>query len=242
MVIVGVDHRKKKIYVVDMLYTRANMKELRGQFQAMINKWHPTKIMLEANAAQVLYETVFNEDAQYLNLPFERVFATLKKEERILQMSNHFFGGRVQALARIVNETGKMEIIPVLEPLRREWITFPHSETHFDTLDALDLALRPLLGYIGEAVVSVISPAEFNRRIVYEQVSRLQLAESDILNRHFERVIRDASLSTKDRAEIDEEEPLSYEDRLKLLALLEQARLASFKPRQGFFGTIGRKL
>lgn len=171
VVIVGVHGKSKRIFLVDMLYTKADLKTVKAQFRAKMEKWNPVKISLEANAAQGLYETILN-DKEHLNYPFERVFSTLEKEQRILNMANHFIAGRVRTLGER-DDHGRWRTINSLEPLRREWLTFPQSkDSHFDALDALTLAIRPIVSFSNTFAVAAISPTDFQARVKIEKTLR----------------------------------------------------------------------
>lgn len=171
MVVVGVHHKSKRIFVVDMLYTKADLQTLKEQFGAKVQRWKPTKILLESNAAQGLYETILGK-GEYLNYPFERIYSSLKKEQRILATAAPFMQAKVSVLGER-DESGRWRPVQSLEPLRREWITFPHArDSHFDALDALGFALKPLVYFAQDLAVSIISPDEFMGRTRDEQLIR----------------------------------------------------------------------
>ena len=171
IVVVGVNKRTNRNYVVDMLYTKENYEEIRDRFYTLAAKYTPESIYLESNGAQSLFPVLFGDGDPY-KFPFILVPSTIKKEERILQMSNHFMSGKISVLG-FIGPDGRHRPIPVLADLRKEWLTFPQSkDSHFDALDALTFAIHPIVDYLTNHTVASITPAEFIQRIQLEQALR----------------------------------------------------------------------
>ena len=82
-----------------------------------------------------------------------------------------------------------------LEPLRREWLTFPQSkDSHFDALDALTFAIQPIMSYMNEYAVSVITKQEFEYRVKLEQALREARGHDAELAERIEETLRELDL------------------------------------------------
>lgn len=168
IIVVAVNREDDIVYVRDMYYGKDDLKFIKERFQAMYTRYRPEAIYLESNAAQILYATLFSDEdpTQY---PFVSIPSVISKEERIQAMANYFINKRVRVLS-VEDENGRLTVIPALEPLRTEWLTFPQSkDSHFDALDGLSFALRIISSYLNEASISVITPEDFARRMKLEQ-------------------------------------------------------------------------
>ena len=238
VVVIGVHPATQRIYLVDLLYTKADLKTLKEQFKALAQRWKPSKILIESNAAQGLYTTILSKE-EYLDYPFENIYSTISKEQRILSVANHFIGGRISTLGE-KDDAGRWHPIPSLAPIRREWITFPHSrESHFDALDAMDMALRPLISYAAESAVSVITPDEFAKRIQQEQLIRQLRTRAEITDEQMHERLRELEHLSDPVVEQDDDKTKEQLD--EELAILEAAYMKSFDIRTPF-GTLGRRV
>ena len=178
-IIVGVHPKLKLAYIVDLLYSKKELTEIRQQFLAMNERWRPTKIYLEDNAAQGLYATILQDDR--LTLPIHRVTETEKKEDRIIRMSELFLKQRVRLLG-FTDESGRLQPISRLDPFRREWVGFPEdSESHFDALDAAERVLSRVIGNMGQAALTAVNPTVYNDRIAREKALRRNQEQQEAL-------------------------------------------------------------
>lgn len=239
MVVVGIHHPTNRIFVVDAFYSKADIKTIKELFKGMMTKWKPTKVTIESNGAQILYETLFQEDNEYLQYPFSMIFNTLQKEERILSMAtSHFMNGKV-AMPGVVDERGYMRPIMSLMPIRQEWLSFPQSrDSHFDALDALDMALRPLVRYNRDFAISVLSYDEWSDRMKAEQTRRALEEQTDTVQGQIEQALTQSHLLGEDQPYIEEEEDDPTDEEIEML---EQAYRERFKPKLSL-GIMNRRL
>lgn len=235
---IGVHPASSRIYLLDLLYTRADLDTVRAAFRAKMEYWKPEKIVIETNAAQGLYQTLLNQDKEHLNYPFVSRFNILPKDQRILSMASHFLAGKISTLAT-KDIHGDMKAIPALEPIRREWITFPNNtDSHFDALDALEMAISSIIYYAEDAAFSVINPDEFLERMVEEQGTRALANLSESITIQLTKAEEDATLDRELNAmrTKNDEEVVTDEELIELQRVYQD----SFKPKL-IFGTIGRR-
>lgn len=132
---VGVDRKTNKIYLLRMHRSRSDfpttLENIKAEYKAW-GKYRPLKITVESNAAQkATYQMLFKDT----HLP---VFPshTSKGKEMRMQLLAPFF------------ESGKIQLTNTFDPdniFSGEWATFPSTKSHDDTLDAVEIALRPVL-------------------------------------------------------------------------------------------------
>ena len=230
--IVGVHLETKRVYIVDLLYTKADLQVVKEQFRAKMDQWHPSVVGLEANAAQGLYATILS-DGEHASYPFDLIYNVMSKEQRILSMANHFIAGKVSILGS-KDEHGRWHPIPSLEPIRREWVTFPNAKSsHLDALDALEMALRPIFIGSGGYILSVITPEEFRGRILEEQSLRSESDARSVLVSGMAETIREADLSAPMSPPAPETEITD-----EMMKKLEDEYFKARRPKS-WLGTIG---
>ncbi|WP_108912918.1 phage terminase large subunit family protein [Deinococcus ficus] len=138
-VIASVGHHRKtnKIYLLRMHRGRydfpTTLENIQKEFRYWVDKGiRPLKVTVESNAAQkATYQMLFKTS----NLPVFPSHTSKGKETRMTLLAPFF-------------ENGRISLGPDFDPdevFKTEWCAFPNAKVHDDTLDAVEIALRPVL-------------------------------------------------------------------------------------------------
>lgn len=131
---VGVHKKTNQIYLLKMHRSRSDFPTTLENIQNEYNAWStkPLKITLESNAAQL---ATFQALFKATHLPVFPSHTSKGKEYR-MQLLAPFF------------ESGKIKLTPSYDAdgiFKGEWSNFPSNKYHDDTLDSVEIALRPIL-------------------------------------------------------------------------------------------------
>ncbi|MFC3833088.1 MULTISPECIES: hypothetical protein [Deinococcus] len=151
-VITSIGHHRKtnRIYLLRMHRGRHDFPTTLENIQGEFNYWkdkgvRPLKITVESNAAQkATYQMLFKTS----NLPVIPSHTSKGKESRMTLLAPYF-------------ENKRITLSPDFDPegvFKTEWSAFPNARVHDDSLDAVEIALRPILsgGKSGQVVIGGI--------------------------------------------------------------------------------------
>jgi hypothetical protein len=155
-VVGAVNPENRRGYIVDAAHAQLSPTDAMTMVQNMADFWRPTLINFEENAAQIFLKEQY---IQNTSLPVNGVRAVGPKEERFKAMSVHFTSGRF-ALAAYRGSDGELHVLPELEGLVYEWVTFPNGETD-DILDGLEKMLLAA-AYGAEPAEVGVNPSDFS--------------------------------------------------------------------------------
>lgn len=144
---VGVHRKTNTIYLLRMHRSRSDfpttLENIKAEYQAW-GSYRPLKVTVESNAAQRATSQMLQ---LHTNLPVFPSHTSKGKEVR-MQLLAPFF------------ESGKVKLTPDFDPddvFKTEWASFPSSKTHDDTLDAVEISLRPILTISNKGAGTVIT-------------------------------------------------------------------------------------
>lgn len=136
-----------KVYILDLVRTRASFRDQLELIKAAATKWNPLVIHVESNAAQ----RFLAEAPELAHLPIRGSPTQLPRESRFLTLATLMETGRL--LWR--GEGG--ELASELAPLRDEMLLFPACQ-HDDALNALQKAVEIALKPTAPAVAVSLAP------------------------------------------------------------------------------------
>jgi len=145
---IGLHRKTNKIYLLKMHRGRydfpTTLENINREFNYWVNQGvRPLKITVESNASQkATYQMLFKNT----NLPVIPSHTSKGKETRMTLLAPFFENGRI-SLSSDFDPEGIF---------KKEWDAFPSTKVHDDTLDGVEISLRPLLNLNGKGAGSVL--------------------------------------------------------------------------------------
>lgn len=142
-------------YLLDLLYTRGDIKTIFNEIKSSIIKWSPRIISVEVGSNQYHFKNHLESE---LEVSLNGVLTkNIPKEIRIRQMAKNFINGSILVASYTDGETGELQVLPPLQPFLDQWVTYPRTRND-DALDAVDVAINPVIGFGIELASATLIP------------------------------------------------------------------------------------
>lgn len=161
--VVGVQPGTAKIYVVEMIVEKADLKMQAALLKMVCDTWKPVLVNVEANASQQIITQFLEENTM---IPINKSQTRLDKAARMANLAAHFQNGRI--LLKGEWEDGKLGPSRAMKTLIEQWVHFRPKGTDDDALDALEKAVE-VAAYVTDPVDFGMNP---DKNAYFDQMNR----------------------------------------------------------------------